>query len=132
MFFENLGIIKKVYSGLNQNDPESVLKIFDKNILRHEFQELPNGGTYRGHTELKDHLQNGRSTWAEGSCEPIEFFTEGNKIVVIVHVKVRLKNSNDWIDAKTTDGFLIKEGLVTEFHSFTSKEKAFAWAGIIT
>lgn len=50
--------------------------------------------------------------------------------MVIAHVKVRLKDHTDWIDAQVADGFLLKDGHVKEFHSFTSKKKAFEWAQI--
>lgn len=125
---QDLEIIQKVYSGINQNDPESVLQLLHSIIVRNEFEDSPKGSTFRGHAELKQNLTSGRSNWAEGACEPIEFFVEGNKIVVDVHVKVRLKNETKWIDTHSTDGFLIKDGQVAEFHSFTTKQKAFEWA----
>ncbi len=123
-------IIKKIYSGLNRNDIDSVMELLDSNVVRNEFEGSPNSGTYRGLTDLRQHIQSGRSTWAEGACEPIEFFPEGNKVVVIVHVKVRLKNESKWIDSQVADGFTLKDGRVLEFHSFTTKQKAFVWAGL--
>ncbi|WP_374080138.1 nuclear transport factor 2 family protein [Bdellovibrio bacteriovorus] len=123
---EDIEVIKQVYSGINRNDVDFVLNLMDANVFRIEFES----GTYRGYAEMRSHLISGRSTWAEGACEPVEFFPKGNKIVVIVHVKVRLKNNSQWIDAHTTDGFELKEGRVTEFHSFTTKQKAIEWAQI--
>ncbi|MNK01145.1 SnoaL-like domain protein [compost metagenome] len=123
---EDIEVIKKVYSGINRNDVDLFLSLMDADVVRTEFEE----GTYRGHAEMRHNFISGRSTWAEGSCEPVEFLSKGNKVVAVVHVKVRLKDSTEWIDARIADGFSLKEGRVTEFHSFASKEKAFAWAGI--
>lgn len=125
----DIDVIKQFYSGLNSNDIESAIKLFDENIIRNEFEGTPIAGAYRGLTEMRNNLISGRSTWAEGSCEPIEFFTSHGKTVVIVHVKVRVKNNTTWIDAKVADGFSLKAGLITEFHSFLDKEKALIWAG---
>lgn len=127
---ENIEVIKRVYSGINRNDIESVLSLFDENILRIEPENFPGAGTYRGHADMRSHLIKGRSTWAEGGCYPVEFFTAGNKTAVIVHIKVRLKDKSNFSDVKIADGFSIKEGRVTEFHSFANKQKAFEWAGI--
>ena len=127
---KNIEIIKQFYSGLNQNDLESALKLFDQNVIRLEFEGSPGGGRFKGLAELSKNFVSGRSTWAEGSCKPIDFISNGSRVVVTAHVKVRLKNETKWIDAYVYDGFAIKENLITEFHSFTSKEKAFAWAEI--
>ncbi|MFS4460708.1 nuclear transport factor 2 family protein [Bdellovibrio sp. HCB2-146] len=127
---QDIDVIKQVYSCLNRADVDGMMKLLDANILRKEDEDFPGAGTYRGHAEMRPHIIKGTSSWAEGACEPIEFFTNGNKVVVTVHVHVRLKNETNWIDAKIADGFVVKDGLVTEFHTFGSKEKAFKWAAI--
>lgn len=127
---EGIKIIRQVYSGINRNDVDCVLNLMDVDVTRIEFEGFPTAGTYRGHTDMRQHLITGRSTWAEGACEPVDFFTAGNKIVVTVHVKVRLKSNSEWIDERITDGFIIKDGRVAEFHSFANSQKAFKWAGI--
>lgn len=126
---ENIKIIKQVYFGINQYDLDSVLSLLDADVVRVEPKELT-GGTYRGHVEMRNHIISGRSTWAEGAIEPVEFFSNENKIVVIVHIKVRLKNDPKWLDAQLADGFSLKGGLVTEFHSFMNRQSAFEWAGL--
>lgn len=126
----DIEIIRQVYSGINGNDIDFVLNLMDIDIIRIEFEGFPTAGTYRGHTDMRQHLITGRSTWAEGACEPVDFFSAGNKIVVTVHIKVRLKNNSEWIDERIADGFIIKDGRVAEFHSFANNQKAFEWAGI--
>jgi ketosteroid isomerase-like protein len=127
---EDIKIIRQVYSGLNGNDIDAVMNLMDPDITRVEFEGFPTAGTYKGLTAMRQHLNTGRNTWAEGACVPVDFFTAANKIVVTVHIKVRLKNNTDWIDDWIADGFVIKDGLVAEFHSFPNKQKAFEWAGI--
>ncbi|MCC8425349.1 nuclear transport factor 2 family protein [Mucilaginibacter sp. UR6-11] len=126
----DIEIIRQVYSGINRNDIDFVLNLMDVGITRIEPEGFPAAGTYTGHTDLRQHLINGRSTWAEGTCEPVDFFANGNKIVVTVHIKVRLKNKSEWADARIADGFMIKDSRVLEFHSFANNQKAFEWAGI--
>lgn len=123
---KNIEIIKQFYSRLNQNELDSLFDLLAADVIRNEFD----AGSYRGLSEIRSHFLQARSTWAEGACEPIEFFSNANKIVVAVHVKVRLKNEKKWIDGHVTDAFLLKDGLVTEFHSFTHKQTALEWAGL--
>ena len=57
---------------------------------------------------MEAQLSQGRSTWAEGGCEPEQFIVAGDKIVVLLHVRVRLKNKSEWIDARIADGFTFR------------------------
>ena len=126
----NIEIIRLIYSGINRNDIEFVLGLMHADVTRIEPEDFPTAGTYRGHTDMRQHLITGRNTWAEGSCNPVDFFTAGDKIVVAVHIKVRLKNNSEWIDERIADGFIVRDGRVAEFHSFSNNQKAFEWAGI--
>lgn len=86
---QNLGghnqieIIKKVYSGLSQNDVTAVLDLMTSNITRFEFVDSPAGGIYRGHADLRRNIEQGRSTWDIGTCEPIEFFLKETKLSLL-------------------------------------------------
>jgi hypothetical protein len=121
-------IIRQVYTGINRDDIDFVLSLMNTDVTRVEPEGFPTAGTYRGYVEMRKHLNTGRNTWAEGSCEPVGFVAVGDKIVVTVHIKVRLKDHSEWIDARIADGFIIKDGLVTNFHSFLNNEKVIEWA----
>lgn len=75
-------------------------------------------------------MAQGRSTWAEGSCSPDRYFVNGDKVVVDVHVHVRLKNETKWIDGRVGDAFALRDHLITEFRSFLKLDQALSWAGI--
>jgi ketosteroid isomerase-like protein len=118
--------VKKIYGALNRNDISAYLAFFDAKIERYETF----GGRYHGLDELKANFSQGRETWAEGSCGPEKFTVVGDKVVVFVHVRVRLKNKTEWIDGQVTDVFTFQGTKVVEFYSFTDRNEALKWAGI--
>lgn len=132
---QNLGAeteaIKEAYAALNRNDVDGFVKDFDPQIERIEFLEFPSGGTYRGIEAVKEHVSKGRSTWAEGGCEPERFIVAGDKVVVSVHVLVRLKDHTDWIDGRTADAFTFRNGKAIQFRSFSDENEALKWAGVL-
>lgn len=118
--------VKKIYAALNSNAVSSYLNFFDAKIERFETF----GGRHHGLAELQANFSQGRETWAEGSCEPEKFTVVDNKVVVFVHVRVRLKDKTDWIDGHVTDVFTFQGAKVIEFYSFTDRNEALKWAGM--
>src|SRR5919198_1881947 len=95
--------LREACAALNRNDIPATVKAFDPQIEWTEPAEYPGGGTYHGHAGVKAHLSHSRGSWAEGSCEPERFIVAGDKIIVFVHVRVRLKHSMEWIEARLAD-----------------------------
>ncbi|WP_373999290.1 nuclear transport factor 2 family protein [Bdellovibrio bacteriovorus] len=122
--------VRAFYEALNSNDISAAMKLFDPNIERVEFEDLPTGGTYRGLDEMKAHITSGRSTWAEGSCQPERYLVSGNKVVVFVHVRVRLKNKTEWIDGRVADVFVFRDDKIVKMRSYLKNEQALEWAGV--
>lgn len=126
----DIEVIKSIYSAINRHDIAGSLQYFDSKIERVEPEDFPTPGVYRGHAEMEAHLKQGRSTWAEGGCEPKRFFVHGNKIVVYLHVHVRLKDKTEWIDAYIADFFKVVDGKAIEMRSFLDLKSALEWAGM--
>jgi len=122
--------IKEAYAALNRNDVSGFVAAFDPQIERIEFAESPSGGTYHGLAAVKAHVAQGRSTWAEGSCEPERFIVAGDKIVVFLHVLVRLKDHTEWVEGRTADVYTFRNGKAVQFRTFADKQQALEWAGI--
>ncbi len=123
-----IDVLKKFYNSLNHNDISDVLSALDPEIKRVEWEGYPTAGKFEGLKEMEAHLIRGRSTWAEGGCYPEEFIEVREKIIVLVHVKVRLKDKQDWIDGHTADVFSFRDGKITEMYSFFEKQQAIEWA----
>src|SRR5512138_2305108 len=122
--------LNQFFAAINRNDMQAIIKDFDQQIVRAEPEGFPTSGTYRGIAEVQEHLTKGRGTWAEGTCEPEEFFTNGDKVVVYLHVRVRLKNSTDWVDGRFADGFVFRAGKIIKYLSFEERRDAQNWPKI--
>ncbi|MFL6548433.1 MAG: nuclear transport factor 2 family protein [Povalibacter sp.] len=122
--------LKQFFTAINRNDMQAITKDFDPQIVRIEPEGFPTAGTYRGIAEVQAHVTKGRGTWAEGTCDPEEFFVNGNKVVVYLHARVRLKDSNKWVGGRFADGFVFRDGKITEYLSFGERADALKWAGI--
>ena len=123
-------VLEQFFAAINRNDMQGITKYFDPQIVRIEPEGFPTAGTYRGIAEVQAHITKGRGTWAEGTCEPEKFLTNGDKVVVYLHVRVRLKDSTDWVEGRFADGFVFRDGKITQYLSFGEQLDALKWAGI--
>src|SRR5262245_59096468 len=97
--------LKQFFAAVNRNDMQAITHDFDPDVVRIEPEGFPTSGTYRGIAEVREHVTRGRGTWAEGTCEPEKFLENGERVVVYLHVRVRLKDSNEWVEGRFADGF---------------------------
>ena len=122
--------LRQFYAAINRNDMDAVARELDPQVVRVGPEGFPSSGTYRGTASVLEIFRKGRGTWAEGSCDPQDFLVQGDKVVVSVHVRVRLNGKTDWIDARIADGFVFRQGKIVEFLTFVERAEALRWAGI--
>ena len=122
--------LERFFAAINRNDLQAVIEDFDPEIVRVEPEGFPTAGTYRGIAEVQEHVRKGRGTWAEGSCDPEKYLENGDKVVVYLHARVRLKDSDEWVGGRFADGFVFGNGKIVEYRSFGDRKEALAWAGI--
>lgn len=123
-------VLEHFFAAINRNDVDAITVDFDPEIVRIEPEGFPTAGTYRGVAEVREHVRHGRGTWAEGSCDAEKILVNGDKAVVYLHARVRLKQSNEWIDGRFADGFVFRNGRIIEYRSFATRTEALQWAGI--
>ncbi len=122
--------LKKAYAALNRNDIPALAALFDPQIERIEPADFPQGGTYHGLEAVTAHVSKGRGTWAEGRCEPQRFVVAGDRIIVLVDVRVRLKHETEWREGRVADGFTFRNGKAIQFRTFADEGQALEWAGV--
>jgi uncharacterized protein len=130
LFAAETEALREAYAALNRNDILATVKAFDPRIEWAEPAEYPGGGTYHGHPAVKAHLSQSRGNWAEGSCEPERFIAAGDKIIVFVHVRVRLKHDTEWHEGRLADVYTFRNGKAIQMRAFADRRQALEWAGV--
>ena len=122
--------IEQFFDAINRNDMQAITRDFDPEIVRIEPEGFPTAGTYRGIAQVQQHVTKGRGTWAEGTCDPEKYLQNGDKVVVYLHARVRLKGSTEWVGGRFADGFEFRNGKIVQYLSFGERAQALEWAGI--
>lgn len=122
--------LKRAYAAFNRNDIAATIEALDPQIVWTEPAEFPGGGTYNGHEGVKAYLTKSRANWAEGSSEPEKFINAGDKIIVFVHARARLKGSAEWHDTRLADVFTFRDGKAIQMRAFADRQEALVWAGV--
>jgi uncharacterized protein len=90
--------------------------------------EFPRRGTYHGRDGVKQYRTRSRAAWAELNIEPERFIMAGDRIVVLVHARVRPDGSNHWQDISLADVYTVRNGRVVEMQAFADRQEALRWA----
>ena len=107
--------LERFFDAINRNDMQAITRDFDPEIVRIEPEGFPTAGTYRGIAQVQQHVTTGRGTWAEGTCDPEKYLQNGDKVVVYLHARVRLKGSTEWVGGRFADGFEFRNGKIVQY-----------------
>ncbi len=122
--------LREAYAALNRNDIPGFVKVLDPQVERIEPAGFPLAGTYHGLAAVTAHVSKGRGTWAEGSCEPERFIVAGDRIIVFISIRVRLKTETLWREGRIADVFTFRNGKAIQFRTFGDEREALEWAGV--
>jgi uncharacterized protein len=126
---QTISALRGAYAAFNRGDIEAALEPLDAQIEWSEPAAFPGGGTYHGHDGVRRYLTQSREAWAEGTSEPEEFISAGNRIVVFVHARVRAKGSSEWQDVRLADVYTMRNGKAIQMRAFADRTEALRWVG---
>jgi len=126
-------VLRAIYDGINRNDIRAAVVPLSEDIAWIEPAEYTGSATCHGRANVEAHLTRARATWAEGSCEPEQFIAAGDKVVVILHVHVRLKTETTFRDGRHAAVYTFRNGQapelqITEMRIIDDPQQAIEWA----
>jgi ketosteroid isomerase-like protein len=125
-----IAALRDAYTAFNRGDMDAAVASLDENIEWIEPKEFPGGGAYQGRESAKRYLAQSRAAWDEVSSQPEQFILAGNRIVVLVHARVRAKGSNEWQDVRLADVYTFRDGKAIQMRAFADRDEALRWAGV--
>lgn len=121
--------LRAAYAAFNRGDMDAAVSGLDPQIEWSEPLEFPGGGAYHGREAVKGYLTQSRANWAEGDSEPEQMIPNGDRIVVMVHARFRLKGSETWQDVKLADVYTVRDGKIVAMQAFADRREALRWVG---
>jgi uncharacterized protein len=125
-----IDVLRQAYEAFNRDDIAAAVKQLDPQIEWTEPEEFPGGGAYHGHAGVTKYLTQSRAGWAEGRSEPEQFITSGDRVVVFVHARFRLKDSKEWREVRLADVYTFRDGKPVKMRAFVDRKEALRWAGV--
>ena len=117
---ENVQVVQAMYAAFKRGDVPAVLDRLAEDI---EWRiagpsELPYAGLHRGRDEVAKFFE----TFAQASefevFEPQEYFSRGDKVVVLGHERQRVKATGRVVETEWAMVFTLRAGTIARFHNF--------------
>ena len=128
---ENERVVQEMYAAFTRGDIPGVLdKLADDIEWRIAGpSELPYAGLHRGRDEVAKFLETfGRAAELE-VFEPQEYFSRGDKVVVLGHERQRVKATGQTVETEWAMVFALSAGKIARFHNFVDTHAVAAQRG---
>ena len=113
--------VRSSYEAFNRDDLDSALAMMDEDIVWHQAQGLPHGGTYHGlaavRTAVFDPLD--EQWWTDFRADPEEVIGLGEDVVVLGRYTARAKATGAALDIPFAHVWRFRDGRAVRFHQFT-------------
>lgn len=127
-----IGALRNAYAAFNRGDIDAAVQLLSPDVEWSEPMEFPGGGIYHGRNGAKQYLTHSRAAWAEVHSEPEQFIPVGDRIVVFVHARVRVKSADAWQEVRLADVYTFRDGQAVSMRAFADRTEALKWVGLET
>jgi uncharacterized protein len=117
----NLASVRASYEAFGRGDLDGALGMMSEDIVWHQAQGLPHGGTYHGLPAVRaaifDPLD--EQWWDDFDATPTEIIGLGDHVVVLGRYTATAKGSGAPLDVPFAHVWRFEEGRAVRFHQFT-------------
>ena len=96
----NVDIVRRSYDAFSRKDLDGVMGDMHPEIVWHQAQGLPHGGTYHGLDEVKRNIFDplDEEWWDGFTADPDEFLDAGDQVVVVGRYRATAKGTGKQLD----------------------------------
>jgi ketosteroid isomerase-like protein len=126
----NLDIVRRSYDAFARHDLEGVMADMHPEIVWHQAQGLPHGGTYRGLDEVKRNIFDplDEEWWDEFTADPDEFLDAGENVIVVGRYRGAAKATGKQLDVPFVHIWTLDGGTAIRFRQYLDTA---GWVGAL-
>jgi ketosteroid isomerase-like protein len=127
---ENVEIVRRAYEAYLRGDPDAAYSCLHPEIEFHTYAESPEAGIYRGRDAVRKYNENLFEQFASVRVEIEEVVDAGERVVVVSTQHAVPKGGQQEIDVHMAEVWTIRDALLAERHSYSTRDDALAAAGL--
>jgi ketosteroid isomerase-like protein len=126
----NLDIVRRSYEAFARHDLEGVMADMHPEIVWHQAQGLPHGGTYRGLDEVKRNIFDplDEEWWDGFTADPDEFLDAGENVIVVGRYRGAAKATGKQLDVPFVHIWTLEGGTAIRFRQYLDTA---GWVGAL-
>ena len=112
--------VRSSYEAFARDDLDGALAMMDDDIVWHQAQGLPHGGTYQGLATVRANVFDplDESWWVDFAADPEEIIGLGEDVVVLGRYTARGKETGKALDVPFCHVWRFRDGKAVRFHQF--------------
>jgi ketosteroid isomerase-like protein len=129
---EDAGTVRASYEALNRGDVDGALDALHPDVEWRESRELPETDIYRGIAAVRKLLDAFQESWLEFRQDVDDSIEAGDKVVVLLHLSARGRESGAQVDARYAHVWTMRDGKGVRVDAYYDREEALKTAGVDT
>jgi ketosteroid isomerase-like protein len=127
---ENVEIVRRTYEATNQGDYDTAESYIHPEIEFHTYARSPEAGVYRGKQAVREYNQSLFQQFESIRFEVEELVDAGDRVVVVTTQHAVPKGGQLEMDVHVAEVWTIRDGLLAERRSYSTRNEALEAAGV--
>jgi ketosteroid isomerase-like protein len=127
---ENMDIVRRTYEATNGGDYDTAESYIHPEIEFHTYGRSPEAGVYRGKEAVREYNEGLFQRFESIRFELEELVDAGDRVVVVTTQRAKPKGSQQEMNVRVAEVWTIREGLLAERRSYSTRNEALEAAGL--
>jgi ketosteroid isomerase-like protein len=127
---ENVEIVRRTYEAANRGDLDSANLHVHPEIEFHTYAQSPEAGVYRGKEAVQRYNQGLFEQFESIRFEIEELVDAGDRVVVVSTQHAQPKGGQEEMNVRVIEVWTIRDGLLAERRSYSTRDEALEAAGL--
>jgi ketosteroid isomerase-like protein len=126
---ENVEIVRRAFEAYVRGDLDAAYSYLHPEIEFHTYADSPQAGVYRGRDAVREYNEDLFALFERLRVEAEEFVDAGDHLIVVSTQHAVPRGGRQEIDVHMAELWTVRDKLIAERHSYSTREQALEAAG---